>query len=1057
MTEPQRGELWTGPYSAGLLDQALDRFAATAPALWITPSRAGADFVREGLARRGGAPVGRLVWTWEDLWAAVRARATEGPILLGPAGCRAVLIEAIERARRGGRLGPLARVAETPGLRRQLAAQLAAWTRAGFDPKRGEPPTLNEVESAEWAVFTEQRRLLKAMRAEGPIGFARWASRMLKRWPEPAWAALGQVIVIEPPEANPECAAALATLAASATRIVVTLPGAQVGEAAQRALDQPRADLIARGLQEVRHDPPRDRPTGLHHIERTLFGDHAGPTALRDAIEGARFLSGPQGEGTAWLIARAVRGHLEAGHPAREIVVLVPRWDDDADLLAETLREWGIPVATRGRHPLANDSAVAVLLSALAVPVEGWDAEQLARLLRNSRTRPEWEDVSVPSDLTATATALRESRAFRDLKTTLDKLRVEAVRTITEAAANHPRRNARRTNSAQIALKVLSRLEALFQGWDRPVPWWSHVARLDAIRRELGYAGPAIEALRAAIDDHEDVLERLDRATHALSWREFVHEVANLAREIVLDGPSGPGGGVRVLTVDEAIGLRVDRVILANLAEGTFPSRDVLALDLRGEPAEGISGHDREARRFLRVLGMARRGVVFVHPATDERGQKLLPAGFLEEVRALFGPAALNTASQALARIEQAWREGDFGGTPHDKLARAVAQAVRDGDPSSLKDLARLPSHRDALGGALDASSVNLLRSRAHRSFTAYEGLLNDPTALQAVAQRHGTDRPVFSASQLETLAYCPFKYFLRYVLSLEAVEERDELEIDHAGHGTFLHNALESLHKVVDLKENGPALRERALAHIKGSIENWLQENTRTASKVESALRHIEAQRMVRIGQRYVAQLESYLSEADGQAESFQCEVEFGDETNGGLRALAIGPVDAGLRLCGKIDRIDLVRSGQTAYYRVIDYKTGHAPNRSDVMAGLALQLPLYAWAAESLVLSGAERALPLDSGYWELKKSGFKPILTMSESPGDTPTSTPEWGALRAGLEHYLIMLVGRLRRAEFPVRPRVKDCTRSCDYRAVCRIAQVRRSEKALDDWPRLELSP
>jgi hypothetical protein len=50
----------------------------------------------------------------------------------------------------------------------------------------------------------------------------------------------------------------------------------------------------------------------------------------------------------------------------------------------------------------------------------------------------------------------------------------------------------------------------------------------------------------------------------------------------------------------------------------------------------------------------------------------------------------------------------------------------------------------------------------------------------------------------------------------------------------------------------------------------------------------------------------------------------------------------------------------------------------------------------------------------------------------------------------------VVERLRRAEFPVAPREPDCTRSCEYRTICRIGQVRSVGKVWVEAPRMESS-
>ncbi len=114
------------------------------------------------------------------------------------------------------------------------------------------------------------------------------------------------------------------------------------------------------------------------------------------AFEGLKLRGAPRGEGCALVVARQVRDAFEAGQNAEDILVLVPGWDDQAGLIVETLASWGIATVTDDAGSLARVPAVAVLLLALGLPVESWDANQLIRLLRNRLLRPSWPEARAP-------------------------------------------------------------------------------------------------------------------------------------------------------------------------------------------------------------------------------------------------------------------------------------------------------------------------------------------------------------------------------------------------------------------------------------------------------------------------------------------------------------------------------------------------------------------------------------------------------------------------------------------------------------------------------------
>jgi len=57
-------------------------------------------------------------------------------------------------------------------------------------------------------------------------------------------------------------------------------------------------------------------------------------------------------------------------------------------------------------------------------------------------------------------------------------------------------------------------------------------------------------------------------------------------------------------------------------------------------------------------------------------------------------------------------------------------------------------------------------------------------------------------------------------------------------------------------------------------------------------------------------------------------------------------------------------------------------------------------------------------------------------------------DWAKFRDQLERWVASIVVRLRRGEFPLAPRSKDCTATCRHGTVCRIAQHRHSPKRFD---------
>jgi ATP-dependent helicase/nuclease subunit B len=979
-------------------------------------------------------------------------------VRLSAAGARAVLDAAIARARHAGRLPVTARVAETLGFRRRLRARVAAWTRAERS-SRGPAPDPSAEGREAWAVFQHYRALLRQLKAEDTEGHAAWASKALQREPGPQWQRLGWVMVLDPIPLAPARTRFLEHVHEYAEAVHVTLPfDPDPALAEAYATVAPVRDrLLDWGFQEVPVAPDAGRPEGLAGIERELFREEGPRRPQLTGAEGVVLRGAPQGEGLALVVARRVRDLLDQGTAPEEILVLCPTWDEEAALIAETLQSWGIAAAADARRALASAPPVAALALAMSVPSRAWETEPLIRLLRNSQLHPNWPEARRPHALAETAMALRETRVFRGREAIRDRLGRNAERTATRDSNSFEyAKEQQKIQRAQRARQVFDRLITLFDEIDRPGCWALQVDRLRHLAESLGIGTArqsgsradraALECLWNALDDQGEVLRILQGEEAFWSWAEFTSEVERLIRDLPLP-PSPPSpGAVRLTTVDEAAGARASYVLLCNLAEGTFPAREALAPELAVVPdpdADGSTdapraawrGFAREMFRFLRVVGSAGQTLDLLYPTTDENGQALLAAGFLDDVRRLFaeGDAALLPAP--IRRLDPARLLPELAGSPRDARVRAVKLAC-DGNEEELIRIALAPEHRAALLGT--AAALRVAHHRFHRrnQFGRYDGIIGDWRALACIESSF----LAFSPSQLESLVFCPFQFFLRYVLRLEPVDEREEFDDDRIARGSLIHSILERLHKAL---RDGPQPPPVPVADsIRAAIRQVLDEEPEPASDVDAGLRAIEAARLERAGERYAHQYQAYLEASKLPVECRSVELEFGPEDAAPYPSLVLGQGPLAIRLRGKIDRIDQVRQDGRIQFRVIDYKTGKCPSPAKVRRGDALQLPLYTLAVKRIVLA-EEDATPRDFGYWSLDDdAGYKPI------------PLKEWETFRERLEAFVLAWSALLRAGTFPIAPRQDHCTRYCDYRSVCRIGQIKAAGKVWAGAPRME---
>jgi RecB family exonuclease len=240
--------------------------------------------------------------------------------------------------------------------------------------------------------------------------------------------------------------------------------------------------------------------------------------------------------------------------------------------------------------------------------------------------------------------------------------------------------------------------------------------------------------------------------------------------------------------------------------------------------------------------------------------------------------------------------------------------------------------------------------ARHSEAFTVYDGFVREAGPILDPR----TSGRTTSATKLEDIAKCPFRYFLQRGLGLEPIDtaepERDRW-LDPATRGNILHGLYADILREVRAKDErlDPARHGTRLAAM-GQAR--LEEHRRLVPPPSDHV--FERER-----QETLDDLALFLRlEAEGQGrEAVGFEVSFGAGEAEGERLAQAEPVTidlgAGLtfRLRGRIDRIDRLADGT---YEVVDYKTGGywAANYTGAFrGGRLLQHALYALAATQLL----------------------------------------------------------------------------------------------------------
>ena len=474
---------------------------------------------------------------------------------------------------------------------------------------------------------------------------------------------------------------------------------------------------------------------------------------------------------------------------------------------------------------------------------------------------------------------------------------------------------------------------------------------------------------------------------------------------------------------------------------------------------------------FYEMLSRAEESLTISFPALDDKAQTLPPSPYVVELERLFAddrnqrikhssPQLSPVASFALSRSAEPRRTSESGCGPAlgafsiaEWRTHAIARAIEAG--GNRRPLADVFScvELQPLAASIDAG-LRIVHARARgESFGPAEGLLTSPVIAARLAQRFGKQH-AWSASQWETYAACPFRFFMRDVLDLEPLGDL-VLETDFARRGSRLHDVLAAFHRQwLTLRKESYGLPDEEAAAFLAHLRQVAHERTTASSRVgvDAALLELDRRQILKWANRHFenqAKYDAACGKLGVAMTPAHFEFRFGPERRGDSQAdpdsttstFTLNIDGEPIQITGQIDRIDVGKVAGKTVFNVIDYKSGRRASlkRDQLETGQQLQLPIYVEAAQVLVFKND--ATPLQAGYWGMG-SGFDTKGALAgQQGGDGPT----WQDTHNNVHRLIRGFIDNIRRGNFPVDSLDDKCTSTCDYHMTCRVAQVRSLNK------------
>jgi RecB family exonuclease len=778
-------------------------------------------------------------------------------------------------------------------------------------------------------------------------------------------------------------------------------------------------------------------PSSPGQMSRFLAATAADGSVTPGSVRSGRF-------STRMAEFRSIAGTIAALHgsgvPYREIAVALPDIRGAYRELADVLSEYGIPYLAPPVVPLLSFPVVRFLAEGFRLPLADYPRGDLVSWVGSPYFRWPSQDGSEAVPTMAEVDLLSRHLGITGGRTGWSRGLEDSARLTGEDGGKTDIPGWLSGRSACIA-RYLSCLISRLSTLDASRPPREHLRAVTGFLLDLRI--PVLDDRTvdsSLVSSEQSAFFRagsLLRQVPGLPWADpdervpfgsFVSAFTALARDEFLSAGTSPG--VRIAGIRELAHLRFGHVFLAGLAEGAIPS-PTTRLPLCTRPESQRMGartlHEVVAEeRFAFAAACLTAGdCLYVSCPESDGSGPVLPSVFFEDLSSAGGVLPWDSPPEAFSSRS---------------LQMEAGKCMAAGDFEGASRLLPAGSSIREIAGRITAEDFH----RQGHCDSVYDGVLQDiPEIVTRLQRWFGPDR-TWSASQIETYASCPFRFFIERVLSISPLPDPDE-DTAVRDFGNIAHQVLATYYRERTCKGlgmAGPGSVDTAHGDILGIAEGLLSAVRSRGPRWRALEREMTGGGYAGPGMLYRFLL--YESQRSGTGlVPYRFELGFGMEDTGDgqeLPAIDLNAEGPGLpfRLRGRIDRVDMTPDG---LFIVTDYKTGSSvPGQKEVEKGVALQLPLYILAYQRL--TGCPPAGGMYLGLKGEVKAGAS-VLTR-EGMLYAGLAARKGRDLDAFLEQTLQISgdhVMNIRSGRFPL-PLGRGCpNRFCDARTACRFSSFR----------------
>lgn len=655
-----------------------------------------------------------------------------------------------------------------------------------------------------------------------------------------------------------------------------------------------------------------EREDGLRPVRRALFRGAVAQTP--DTEMRVRTVHTGSAYQQCQAAAEEIMALTAAGVRYRDISIVCTDMAAFGPTLRLVMRNCGIPIYQSGTEDVAQSGVMRTVLLALEAALGGFAQRDVLRYLRSVLSPLSQEDCDKVENY-AVIWGISGSKWLQNWTGHPDGL------------------NGRFDENTEAALLELNRLRSFAM---------APLQRLREAFREAKQLSQQVQALYAYLEEVE-FAQRLDAFAQAMDadGDSRSAQILNQLWEILLGALEQLHDVLADTVWEDAAFIRLLKLLLSQYDVGTIPA--VLDAVTVGP----VTAMRCQREEYLIILGAEEgalpgyggsKGLLTDQERVQLRGLGVpLTGGSMEGLQAEFAEIyGVFCGAQKAISLYSASSQPSFifhrlsgfcGGERY--VTPQLANALRSKEAAAAY-LAKFEDHAAATQLGVVDLYLDALRRRDYTLGSI---------GMENVQKLYGKTLNL-SASQIDRQAECRLSYFLKYGLR---AQERKEATVDPAEFGTYVHAVLEKTARDVMARGGFHYVDlETTMAIARKHSQEYAEE--RFSLLDSQRLEYLFRRNMLEL-EMVVQELWLELNQAEYVPHAF--EMQFG--LDGEMPAIEITGAALKARLRGLVDRVDVWKTGESTFFRVVDYKTGKKDfDYCDVFNGVGLQMLLYLFALE-------------------------------------------------------------------------------------------------------------